>query len=169
MNGVPAADRLEALDVTAQLYLELADWTKGLEYLLQVNGLQGGRNMETLFRIAFSYSQLRQIAQAIPYMEQALAVGGEQAGETYYSNMAVLYVQAERYDEAIETYVKLLDVAPNTVNREAVSAELAALYIKVGNEARAKITLEGLIRAFPSSPRRADYMQSLAALNATTR
>jgi tetratricopeptide (TPR) repeat protein len=166
---VPAADRLAALDVMAQLYLELADWTKALEYLLQVNGAQGGRNMETLFRIAFANSQLGQVAHAIPYMEQALAVGGEQAGETYYNNLAVLYTQAQRYDNAIETYVRLLEIAPDTANREAVSAELAALYIKVGHEARAKITLEGLIRAFPSSPRRADYLQSLAALNATTR
>jgi tetratricopeptide (TPR) repeat protein len=165
LASVSGDERRAAVDSLAQLYLQTGDWNKGVEHLLELNELQGGQNKETLFRLAFSYSQLGQVATAVPYMEQALAAAGAEAGEDYYRNMAVLYMQAKNPAKAIETYEELLEIAPDGTDRETTSANLAALYIEVGNKVRARATLRALIDDYPDSERLATYQQSLAALN----
>jgi tetratricopeptide (TPR) repeat protein len=165
MEGVPESVRLAAADVTGQLYLEQGEWTKGIEYLREVDALQGGTNGDTLARIAFAYGQLGQFAEAIPYMEKVLLLAQDAASEDDLNNMAVLYVQAERSAKAIETYERLLELFPATGNREGVMANLAALYIDVGNKVQAMTTLRTLIRTYPMSPRLPTYRQSLDALD----
>lgn len=164
LEDLSDSERLTAADTAGQLYLQVQDWNKGLEHLLTVNTLQNGRNMETLFRIAFAYSQLGQASAAVPYMEQALAAGGAQAPENYYRNMAVLYMQAKESAKAITTYEKFLEAYPNIADREQVSANVAALYIEVGNNAKARTLLQALLREFPSSAQAATYRQSLSAI-----
>jgi len=156
--------RLATTNLVAQLYLQLQDWNKGVEYLLSVNEMQGASDRETLFRIAFAYSQLGQAAAAIPYMEQALAVGGEQTPEDYYRNMATLYIQTQQPADAIATYEKLLEIFPDVADRERVLANVAALYIDLGNNAKAASLLRELIREFPTSSQMPTYRQSLNAL-----
>jgi tetratricopeptide (TPR) repeat protein len=136
-----------------------------VEHLLTVNELEGGQNKETLFRIAFSYSQLGQAATAVPYMEQALTVAGDGAGEDYYKNMALLYIGAAQPAKAIETYEKLLEIAPDSADGETTSANLAALYIEVGSKVKARAVLRALISDYPDSDRIATYQQSLNVLN----
>lgn len=163
MPALGAAERLTASKLIAELYLQQADWNKAVEHLLVANAQEGG-NRETLTRIAYAYGQLGLASQAVPYMEQALALAGAAAGEGDYNNMALLYINANDNARAIATYEKLLEIAPDTANREAVSANLAALYIKVGSTAKAQSMLRTLIREFPSSSQVATYRQSLSAL-----
>lgn len=165
MPALADADRLAAAKLVAELYLQQADWNKAVEHLLTVNAQQSG-NRETLTRLAYAYGQLGQATEAVPYMEQALALAGAAASEGDYNNMALLYINANDNVKAIATYEKLLQIAPDTANRETVSANLAALYIKVGNTARAQSMLRTLIRDFPTSSQIATYRQSLGALTA---
>ncbi len=157
--------RLTAASSAAELYLQTGDLNKGVERLLEVSELEGGQNKETLARIAFAYLQLGQAATGVPYMEQALAIGGAEAGEAAYKDMATLYIEAGNRAKAIETYEALLETAPDLADREAVSANLAALYIQVGNKAKASNALRALIRQYPTSDQLSTYQQSLSALN----
>jgi tetratricopeptide (TPR) repeat protein len=157
--------RLAAANSAAELYLQTGDLNKGVERLLQVSELEGGQNRETLSRIAFAYLQLGQAATGVPYMEQALVVGGAEAGEADYRDMATLYIEAGNRVKAIETYEKLLEATPELADREAISANLAALYIQVGNKAKAMSALRALIRQYPTSDQLGTYQQSLSAVN----
>lgn len=121
------AERIATSEMTGQLYLQLGNWDKGLQYLLVVNDNQKGNNMETLFRIAFAYSQAGKVAEGIPYMEQALAVGGERAGEIYYSNMVVMYTGMKQYAKAIATMETLIQKFPDSANMANYQQDLSAL------------------------------------------
>ena len=124
---VPAADRLATQDITGQLYLQMGNWSKGLEYLLVVNDNQQGNNMDTLFRIAYAYAQLGKTVEAIPYMEQSLAVGGDRAGEVYYSNMVVMYTGTQNIAKAIATLETLIRKFPDSANMANYQKDLSAL------------------------------------------
>jgi tetratricopeptide (TPR) repeat protein len=164
LDDVPAADRLSSATMAAQLYIGLSEWGAGLEQLLTINDMEGGANMETLFRIAFAYAQLGQVREAIPFMEQALVIGGAAAGEPYYLNMAVLYMSAGDNAKAINIYEEVLGRWPQSAQRELVASNLAALHVKVGNNAQARARLEALIRDFPNSAQLGTWQQSLTAL-----
>ncbi len=127
MDAVSEAERLATADMIGQLYLQLQDWDKGLEYLVDVNTRQGGTSMETLFRIAFAYHQLGKVADAIPYMEQALVIGGDRAGEVYYSNMATLYMAVDSHAKAKATLEALIQKFPDSANRSSHQQNLDAL------------------------------------------
>ncbi len=76
LGDAPEADSLAALDAAAQLYLEQEDWSHAVNYLLDANALRDGSDADTLSRIAYAYSQLERITDAILFMEQALAAAG---------------------------------------------------------------------------------------------
>lgn len=126
-ENVPEAERIASADMAGQLYLQLQDWDKGLEYLLDVNARQDGTSMETLFRIAFAYHQLGKVTDAIPYMEQALVVGGDRAGEVYYSNMATLYMAADSHAKAKATLEALIQKFPDSADLSSHQQNLNAL------------------------------------------
>lgn len=164
LNGLPAAERESATELTAQLYVEQQEWDKAVEYLVDLDKLRGGKDGDTLSRIAFAYGQLQRFTDAIPYMEKALDLAGERATEDDYNNMAILYIRAEKPTEAIGTYEKFLAEFPESANREAASANLAALYVQVRDSVKARALLRTLIREYPDSERLPTYRQSLTAL-----
>lgn len=163
MDALTEADRLATTKLLAELYLQQRDWNKALEHLLTVHDMKQD-DTEILFRIAYAYGQTGRAAEGIPYMERRVELAGALAREDDYSNLALLHIQAGNEAKAIETYEKLLEMAPNSANRETVSSNLAALYIKVGNTAKAQSTLRTLLRDFPSSSQAPTWRQSLTAI-----
>ncbi|MEY4641383.1 MAG: Tetratrico peptide repeat [Pseudomonadota bacterium] len=126
-ENLPEAERVATIDVLGQVHLQVQDWDSALGYLLDLNQSQGGSNMETLFRIAFSYSQLGKPAEAIPYMEQAIVQGGAGAGEAYYSNMATLYMAVKDDAHARATLEQLIQKFPDSANRASYQQNLDIL------------------------------------------
>lgn len=158
------AERTSATLMLGKLNLQLENWSKGIEALLQANERQPG-NQETLYLIGFAYYRLQQSEPAVQFLEQARAVNPSQAGEPIYSLLGVLYVNAKNNPKAVETYEALISTVPNAVQAESYQSTLAQLYVQAGNNSQAKATLELLISKFPNSAKLKDYQQRLAALN----
>jgi tetratricopeptide (TPR) repeat protein len=163
MNALTDADRLGTTKLLAELYLQQGNWNKALEQLLVANELKQD-DTEVLFRIAYSYGQLGQAAQGVPFMERRVELAGALAREDDYNNLALLYIQSGNEAKAIITYETLLERVPDTANKEAAMSNLAALYIKAGSTAKAQSTLRTLLRDYPSSSQVAVWRQSLAAI-----
>ena len=162
LGTLSEAERLATADLTAQLYLQVQDWQKGLEHLLEVNKLQGETNRDTLSRIAYVYNQLGKPADALPFMEKSISLAGADATQDDYNTLAQAYIGAGDDAKAIATYQKLLEIAPDTARRESVHHNLAVLYLNVGNKAKAMSTLRMLLREYPTSSQAAAWRQSLA-------
>jgi tetratricopeptide (TPR) repeat protein len=62
---------------------------------------------------------------AIPYLEQSLALGGENDSQTYY-NLAGAYYQTHRLDKAIACLQRCLQLSPNYPNAKAFYEQLTA-------------------------------------------
>lgn len=162
LGTLSEAERLATADLTAQLYLQVQDWQKGLEHLLEVNKLQGETNRDTLSRIAYVYNQLGKPADALPFMEKSISLAGADVTEDDYNTLAQAYMGAGDDAKAIATYQKLLEIAPDTSRRENVHHNLAVLYLNVGNRVKAMSTLRMLLREYPTSSQAAAWRQSLA-------
>lgn len=158
------AERSSATLMLGKLYLQLENWSKGVEVLLQANELQPG-NQETLYLLGFGHYRLQQGAQAVQWLEQAVAVNAAQAGEPVYSLLGVLYVETKDYAQAIATYEVLVSSTPAPVQAESYRSTLAQLYVQTGDKGKARSTLQLLIDNYPASARLNDYRQRLAALN----
>lgn len=157
------AERTGATLMLGKLYLQLEDWSKGVETLLQANERQPN-NQETLYLLGFGHYRLQQLELAVQFLEQARAVNAAQAGEPIYSLLGVLYVNAKNNPKAVETYEALINTVPNAVQAESYHSTLAQLYVQAGNTVQAKATLEQLISRFPDSAKLDDYKQRLAGL-----
>ncbi|MES2603989.1 MAG: tetratricopeptide repeat protein, partial [Pseudomonadota bacterium] len=164
-QSLSEAERTSAILMLGKLYLQVEDWNKGLEHLLQANELQGNNDQETLYLIGFAYYQLQQAESATRFLEQALAVDKAQAGEPVYSLLGVLYVDAKNYPKALATYEQLVIAIPDAVQTESYYSTLSQLYAQAGNNGRAKATLQLLISTFPDSANLAEYQKRLATLN----
>ena len=158
------AERTSATLLLGKLYLQVENWSKGVDILLQANERQPN-NQETLYLIGFAYYRLQQPELAVQFLEQARAVNPSQAGEPIYSLLGVLYVNAKNNPKAVETYEALINTVPNAVQAESYQSTLAQLYVQAGNNSQAKATLELLISKFPNSAKLNDYRQRLNALN----
>ena len=158
------AERTSATLMLGKLHLQLENWGKGVDILLQANERQPN-NQETLYLIGFAYYRLQQPELAVQFLEQARAVNPSQAGEPIYSLLGVLYVNAKNNPKAVETYEALINTVPNAVQAESYQSTLAQLYVQAGNNSQAKATLELLISKFPNSAKLNDYRQRLNALN----
>lgn len=163
-NSLSDAERTSATLMLGKLYLQVENWNKGVELLLQINEQQPD-NQETLYLIGFAHYRLQQPELAVQFLEQARAVDAAQAGEPIYSLLGMLYVNAKNYPKALDTYEALTSLVPNAVQAESYLSTLASLYAQAGNNAKAKTTLELLIGKYPASAKLGDYKQRLAALN----
>ena len=165
LNVLDEASRHTTMKSAAQLYLQLQDWTNALQHLVAANAVQGG-DMETLFRIAYAHSQRGAADAAIPYLEQAIAAGGEQTPEDYFRNLGLLYLQTMDPQKAVATYEMLLQRFPGITDREQVLANIAALHIQLGDKVKASSLLRRLLREYPTSDQQPAWRQSLDALTA---
>ena len=162
-SSLSDSERTSATLMLGKLYLQLENWSKGVEALLQANERQPG-NTETLYLLGFGHYRLQQPAMAIQWLEQAVAVNAAQAGEPVYSLLGVLYVDTKDYAKAVTTYETLVNSTPAPVQAESYHSTLAQLYVQTGNNGKARSTLQLLIDNYPASGRSADYRQRLAAL-----
>ncbi len=162
--SLSAGERTSATLLLGKLYLQAEDWSRGIAALQQVNDSQGGTVMETLYLLGFGHYRTQQPAQAIGFLEQAVQVGGSQAGEPHYSLLGVLYVNAKDYPKAVAAYENLFAAVPAPTQAESYASTLAQLYVQTGDTAKARARLEQLITDFPGSARLGDYRSRLAAL-----
>lgn len=162
--SLSADERTASTLLLGKLYLQAEDWSKGIAALQQVNDSQGGTVMETLYLLGFGHYRAQQPAEAISFLEQAVQVGGSQAGEPHFSLLGVLYVNAKDYAKAVAAYENLFAAVPAPTQAESYSSTLAQLYVQTGDTAKARTTLERLIATFPGSARLNDYRARLAAL-----
>jgi len=157
------AERTNATLMLGKLNLQLENWSKGIEALLQANERQPD-NQETLYLSGFAYYRLQQPELAVQFLEQARDVNPSQAGEPIYSLLGVLYVNAKNYPKALETYETLTSAVPDSVQIESYQSTLAQLYAQAGDREKAKAALQLLIEKFPGSAKLNDYRQRLALL-----
>ncbi|MHC4109499.1 MAG: tetratricopeptide repeat protein [Planctomycetota bacterium] len=127
---------------------------------------------ETLGR---TYRRLGEIKSAEPHLERAFAIHkeelGEQHPETLYamSNLAVLYIDQDRYEEAERLFsvaLKNLRIVAGEEDRSTISCtnNLATVYSKLGRHAEA----EALYNRVLEVSRRvlgAEHLETLAAMN----
>jgi tetratricopeptide (TPR) repeat protein len=157
------AERSNAQLMLGKLHLQEEQWSEGIESLLAVNESQQSSSMETLYLLGVGHYRSQQPALAIQYLEQAIAVGGAQAGEPHYSLLGVLQVEAKNYSGAIATYEALFDAVATPAQAESYYSTLAQLYVQAGEHGKARATLEQLLTRFPDSAKRAEYQTRLAA------
>lgn len=162
-SSLSDSERTSTALMLGKLYLQLEDWSKGVEVLLQANERQPG-NAETLYLLGFGHYRLQQPAMAIQWLEQAVAINAAQAGEPVYSLLGVLYVDTKDYAKAVATYETLVNSTPAPVQAESYHSTLAQLYVQTGNSGKARSTLQLLIDKYPASSRSTDYQQRLAAI-----
>lgn len=134
MPTITATERQKTATLAGQLYVQMGNWNKALEHLLFVADTGGGSDKETLLRVVLAYRELGQHSAAIPFMERVIEAGTPTPDE--YQHLAELYIQASKPAQAIDTYKTLLESAPNAASREAIYANLGALYIQVDNKAK---------------------------------
>ena len=98
-------------------------------------------NLNLLYLIGTSYTQIKKPKNAVIYFEKALNINNNHVATN--NNLGSVYFELDRYEEAIKIYQKLLIIDPNY---SAAQNNLAVCYGKIKNHDKAINILQELLR-----------------------
>jgi tetratricopeptide (TPR) repeat protein len=90
----------DALYQLGQFNLVSGNKAKALEYLTRAKDIPGGTRKDVLFSIAWIHQGLQQQEQAIPYMEELIAISGDTPELEHYEVLRGLYLSTNQQAKA---------------------------------------------------------------------
>lgn len=172
-----AGDRAKeavSLNSIGQVYSELGEQQKGLEYLnqsLPLSQAVGDRKQAaiTLSNIGLVYSKLGEQQKALEYYKQSLPLGraaGDRSGEAItLSNMGVIYSQLEEKQKALESYSQSLTLSQAIGDRRGEATTLSNIGKVYSDLGEQKTALEHYKRSLVLSQELSDRWQEAITLN----
>ena len=111
---------------------------------------------EVNYSIGMLYARREQLPSALRYLEKAVALRPDYADAL--NNLGVLYIREQRYSDAEARFHTCIQVAPNF---DQAYLNLARLYVLLHDDAKAKETLQALLRLQPEHKMAQQALQML--------
>ena len=138
LSALPQTARKNTLYNLAQLQLAADDVTRAIVTLEQWFKLEKQASPQAHALAGTAYAQVRQYAEAIKHLRQAIAAGSE-APETWYRQLLSVYYDADRYKSAAGLLQQLTQQFPHS---KEYWLQLSSVYRRLQDDARSLAVLE---------------------------